>query len=160
LFHSLWFGQRQATSVFIPVFLDFWRFGRPMRSSPHKSVSLAGGPLRYGLWPAADQPQDIIVTTDRQTAIAARAHQIWEEAGHPHGQDAEHWQQAEREHDKAEVRAAAVEQFNAETVEVAPAKPTRKRAAKVVEVVGDAPAVPPVRKVRTSRKALVPAPMN
>jgi hypothetical protein len=83
------------------------------------------------------------VTTDRQTAIAARAHQIWEEAGHPHGQDAQHWQQAESEHDEALARAAAVEQFNAEPVEVAPAKPTRKRVAKVVEAVNEVPAAPP-----------------
>ena len=30
-------------------------------------------------------------------AIARRAHQLWEEAGQPDGQDAAHWLQAERE---------------------------------------------------------------
>lgn len=106
-----------------------------------------------------DNIQDAIVTPDRQTAIAARAHQIWEETGHPHGQDTQHWQQAEREHDEAEARTAAVEQFNAEPVEAVPAKALRKRAAKVV---GDAGAVPaaPVRKVRTIRKTPSVAPLN
>ena len=96
---------------------------------------------------------------DRHTAIAARAHQIWEEAGHPHGQDAQHWQQAEREHDEAEARTAAVEQFNTESVEVLPAKVTRKRVAKVVEVAGDASSAP-VRKARAPRKASAGAPLN
>ena len=89
--------------------------------------------------------QDAIVTPDRQTAIAARAHQIWEEVGHPHGQDVQHWQQAEREHDEAEARTAAVEQFNAEQVEAAPAKVPKKRAAKVVGALNDV-SVAPVRK--------------
>jgi DUF2934 family protein len=29
--------------------------------------------------------------------ISSRAHQIWEEAGRPHGFQEQHWQQAERE---------------------------------------------------------------
>jgi len=29
--------------------------------------------------------------------IRVRAHQLWEEAGRPHGHDVEHWLQAERE---------------------------------------------------------------
>lgn len=99
------------------------------------------------------------MTPDRQAAIANRAHQIWEEAGHPHGQDAQHWQQAEREYDEAEARAAAVEQFNAETVEVLPTKAPRKRAAKVVEAVDDVP-VAPVRKARAPRKASTGAPLK
>jgi hypothetical protein len=96
---------------------------------------------------------------NRQNAIAARSHQIWEDAGHPHGQDAQHWQQAEREHDETTTRAAAVEQFNAEPVEVVPVKATRKRAAKVVGDAGEVPAAP-VRKVRTIRKTLAPAGLN
>ena len=103
--------------------------------------------------------QDAIVTPDRQTAIAARAHQIWEEVGHPHGQDVQHWQQAEREHDEVEARAAAVEQFTNEAVEIVPAKATRKRVAKVVGDEGEVP-VAPVRKVRTIRKAPVSTPLN
>ena len=92
------------------------------------------------------------MTSDRQAAIAARAHQIWEEASHPHGQDAQHWQQAEREYDEAEARAAAVEQFNAAPIEAAPVKATRKRTTKAVGDVGEAPAAA-VRKARTPRKA-------
>jgi hypothetical protein len=96
------------------------------------------------------------VTSDRQTAIAARAHQIWEQTGHPHGQDAQHWQQAEREHDEAEARAVAVERFNAEPVEVAPVKPARKRTATAVD---EAPTAT-VRKVRAPRKASTTTPLN
>lgn len=32
-----------------------------------------------------------------QMEIALHAYHIWEHAGRPHGHDAEHWQQAERE---------------------------------------------------------------
>lgn len=96
---------------------------------------------------------------NRQAVIAARAHQIWEEAGHPHGQDAQHWKQAEREHDEAEARAMAVEQFNDELVEAAPAKAPRKRAVKVAEPAGEVPATP-VRKARAPRKTASVAPLN
>ena len=96
---------------------------------------------------------------NRQDAIAARAHQIWEEAGYPHGQDAQHWQEAEREHDEAEARAIAVEQFNNELVEAAPAKAPRKRAVKVVKPAGEVPATP-VRKARAPRKTSIPAALN
>lgn len=34
---------------------------------------------------------------DRIHKIRDRAHALWEEAGRPHGQDAEHWAQAERQ---------------------------------------------------------------
>lgn len=66
-----------------------------------------------------------------------------------------HWQQGER--DEAEVRAVAVEQFNAEPVEVevAPAKPGRKRVAKVVKASDEALAAP-VRKAQALRKAVNP----
>ena len=86
---------------------------------------------------------------DRQAAIAIRAHQIWEKSGHVHGQDVQHWRQAEREYDEVEARIAAVEQFAAET---APAKPTRKRATKVVESAAEIPAAP-TPKTRAARKA-------
>ena len=96
---------------------------------------------------------------DRQTAIAARAHQIWQEAGCPHGQDAMHWHQAEREHDEAEARAAAVESFNAEPVATARATPARKRVAKAVVAADDMPAAP-ARKPRAPRKAAAAATTN
>jgi hypothetical protein len=39
--------------------------------------------------------------------ISKRAYAIWEEAGRPHGQDAEHWDQAARERDEFERVALA-----------------------------------------------------
>ncbi len=39
--------------------------------------------------------------------ISKRAYAIWEEAGRPHGQDAEHWEQAARERDEFERVALA-----------------------------------------------------
>ncbi len=87
----------------------------------------------------------------RESAISARAHQLWEESGHNHGQNEQHWRQAEREHDEVEARAAAVEQFNAEPVEATPAKQARKRTVKTVEPVVETSAVP-VRKPRAPRK--------
>lgn len=47
---------------------------------------------------------------DRTQRVKERAHRIWEEAGRPHGTDAEHWAQAEREieaEDAAEEPAPA-----------------------------------------------------
>jgi hypothetical protein len=38
---------------------------------------------------------------DRENRIKRRAHEIWEREGRPHGRDAEHWRQAEREIDAA-----------------------------------------------------------
>ena len=75
---------------------------------------------------------------DREAAISARAHQLWVESGHAHGQAEQHWRQAECEHDEAETRSAAVEHFAAESVDVAPAKPIRKKAVKVAEPVVEA----------------------
>ena len=34
---------------------------------------------------------------ERTQRVRDRAHALWEQAGRPHGQDAEHWSQAERE---------------------------------------------------------------
>lgn len=34
---------------------------------------------------------------DRNERIRQRAHQIWEAAGHPEGQEADHWRQAEEQ---------------------------------------------------------------
>lgn len=46
---------------------------------------------------------------ERVQRIRERAHALWEEAGRPHGSDAEHWAQAEREiaaDDEAQSSAA------------------------------------------------------
>ena len=85
------------------------------------------------------------MTADRQAAIATRAHQIWEAAGHPHGQDEQHWLQAEREIGETETRTVAIEQFNAEPVEIAPAKPVRKRVAKAVQPATEVLAAPALK---------------
>ena len=97
--------------------------------------------------------------SDRQAAIRVRAHQIWEESGHAHGQDEQHWRQAEREYDEAQVRVAAVEQVTAESAGAPPVKPARKRAAKAVEPVAEIPEAP-VRKARAPRKATAAVALN
>jgi len=38
---------------------------------------------------------------DREQRIRERAYAIWERQGQPHGQDTAHWEEAERDHDKA-----------------------------------------------------------
>ena len=42
------------------------------------------------------------MTDVRREWISKRAYTIWEEAGRPHGLDAEHWEQAVRERDEFE----------------------------------------------------------
>lgn len=57
--------------------------------------------------------------TTRENRIRERAHHIWERAGSPDGQEAEHWRQAE-----AEIMA---EDAEVEPVKK-PAKKSRKKA--------------------------------
>jgi hypothetical protein len=40
-------------------------------------------------------------SVDRQEAIRARAHAIWEHEGQPEGRHEDHWAQAERDHDQS-----------------------------------------------------------
>ena len=42
------------------------------------------------------------MTDARMEWISKRAYGLWEEAGRPHGQDVDHWAQAEREHEDFE----------------------------------------------------------
>ena len=86
---------------------------------------------------------------DREAAISARAHQLWEESGHAHGQHEQHWRQAEREYDEA--RLAAVAQLVGEDVVAEPAEPARKQTAEAVEPVVKAPAAP-AKKPKAPRK--------
>ena len=37
------------------------------------------------------------MSEERTRRVQDRAHALWEQEGHPHGQDAQHWAQAERE---------------------------------------------------------------
>ena len=92
---------------------------------------------------------------DREAAISARAHQLWEESGHAHGQHDDHWRKAEREYDEAEAQAATVEMF---TAEAAPAKPSRKKPAKAAASMVDTAA--PAKKPRVSRKSSATTALN
>lgn len=96
----------------------------------------------------------------REAAISVRAHELWVESGHAHGQDEQHWHQAEREMAEAEARSAAVEQFAAETMDVAPAKPSRKKATKTASPKAVEAAPTFARKVRTPKQATASASMN
>jgi hypothetical protein len=75
--------------------------------------------------------EPIMQTGEKQT-IAGRAYHIWEREGRPHGQDLDHWLQAEREIE-AEGRSAA------------PAGRTTRKPAKTARVKKTTP--------KTSRKA-------
>ena len=46
------------------------------------------------------------MTTVREQRIRQRAHRIWEQSGSPDGQEAQHWQQAEREIDAEDAPAS------------------------------------------------------
>ena len=91
------------------------------------------------------------MNSDRKVAIRTRAHQLWEESGHVHGRDHQHWQQAEREYDEAKAQAGAVEQLTAGSAGPPPAKPARKPADKAFESGAEIPEAP-VRKARAPRK--------
>jgi hypothetical protein len=45
--------------------------------------------------------EDPAVSRDHHEKVKARAHEIWESEGRPHGRDREHWQQAEAEMKKS-----------------------------------------------------------
>jgi len=60
------------------------------------------------------------MTDARKEWISKRAYSIWEEAGRPHGQDNDHWEQAVRERDEFE-RVALVPE-----TAPAPAKSAKK----------------------------------
>jgi hypothetical protein len=44
--------------------------------------------------------------SDREERIRARAHEIWEQAGRPLGEDLRHWEQAAREIDEEDAASA------------------------------------------------------
>ena len=46
---------------------------------------------------------------NRDEAIRARAYEIWEAEGFPAGRDQQHWEQATREIEQAQVEAAEAE---------------------------------------------------
>lgn len=97
---------------------------------------------------------------DREATTSARAYELWVESGRAHGQHEQHWHQAEREMAETEARSAAVEQFTAETMDVAPAKPARKKAAKDASPKAAEAAPTFARKVRAPKQASAAASLN
>ena len=72
------------------------------------------------------------MNADREQLIAARAYQLWEEEGRPHGAHQRHWEQATREIDAGEPKRPSVRSktktAKPETKLAAPAKPLQARA--------------------------------
>ena len=96
----------------------------------------------------------------REAAISVRAHELWVESGHAHGQHDQHWHQAEREIAETETRFTAVEKFTAEAVAAVPAKPTRKKVTKAASPTIAEAAPTFTRKARASKQASSAASMN
>ena len=70
------------------------------------------------------------MTDARREWISQRAYALWEIAGHPHGQDGEHWAQAERERDQFERLEASAGTGPLIEISAAPKAAGRKKAAK------------------------------
>ncbi len=77
--------------------------------------------------------------------ISKRAYSLWEEAGWPHGQDIDHWAQAEREREEfervalaPETKAAGVKKPLIEISGQAPAKAAKPK--KLAQAVAEKPA--------------------
>jgi hypothetical protein len=74
------------------------------------------------------------MTDDRQERIRNRAHQIWQEEGHPAGQDERHWHQAaadiDREDATGKSSAAKKPSKKATGAAKAKAEPKEEKAAK------------------------------
>jgi hypothetical protein len=67
--------------------------------------------------------------SDREDAIRARAHQLWEQEGKPEGREHDHWLHAEAEADaQGQVPPAAVEDISAIEVGSSDTTPTPKPA--------------------------------
>jgi len=103
------------------------------------------------------------MSKDRDQQIAARAYQLWEEEGRPHGAHERHWDQASREIDaageakpkaaKAKTAAAPVKAGKPASMVKAPktrgtAAPVRAAAAKVEGDAGDKLSKPAAGKPR------------
>lgn len=117
---------------------------------------------------------------DRTRRIEERAHSLWEMEGRPHGRDAQHWQQAEREIEadyaanttatgrtpkpKAETtkarKAAQASQGPqaCPNAGVAPEEPTRTRGRKPKAATGDESEAPKVKRGRPPKAAAETSP--
>ncbi len=84
---------------------------------------------------------------NRQEQLRARAYDIWQAEGEPHGRDREHWEMAEREltRHNADVKAPEPKSTAARSRKVTPVEKT--------EVKGAAEAKPKTRKPRAAKPA-------
>lgn len=85
---------------------------------------------------------------NRQEQLRARAYDIWQAEGQPHGRDREHWEMAERE----------LTIPDADVKSPGPKKPTAARSKKAMpvektEMKGAAEAKPKARKPRSAKPA-------
>lgn len=119
---------------------------------------------------------------DRTRRIEERAHSLWEMEGRPHGRDAQHWQQAEREIDaedaarasltsadtatkgrKPKPKAAATKAIKTAqasqgpeagpTVDAATEEPVKTRGREPKAAAGDEPAAPKAKRGRPPKAA-------
>lgn len=89
---------------------------------------------------------------DHHQKVRQRAHALWEQAGRPHGQDAEHWVQAERE-----IAAEGDTQPSA-PLGKATGRQGRKPSLNAEQTAVDAPNVKPARAARSAEGVSTEAP--
>lgn len=81
------------------------------------------------------------MTDNRDEAIRARAHRIWEDEGRPDGREHDHWAQASREVGEAsdEAQAAAAAGIDEAPVAASPASRGKRTAGKAATGAAPAP---------------------
>ncbi len=86
--------------------------------------------------------------TDREHKIRQRAYGIWEEEGHPHGREQEHWHRAMREVESGAPAQPELPNIgDAPSLEMAPAaKPAAKRSKAAAATTAKAPRKPTAKK--------------
>jgi hypothetical protein len=85
-------------------------------------------------------------SADQAREIARRAYTLWEEEGHPHGRDRDHWVRAERELALAPAAPKAAAQPAASPLPETPAKKPATRRKPAAET---APAAKPAGRRKT-----------
>jgi hypothetical protein len=101
----------------------------------------------------SEEREQLLMQQVTQQDIAARAYQLWEEEGRPHGRDLDHWSKAASElsangNGANGNGAAMIEAANGEAVK--PAKKASSRAKTTADPA--APAAPKVKKPAKSKK--------
>jgi hypothetical protein len=98
------------------------------------------------------------MTDTRREWISKRAYTIWEDAGRPDGRDAEHWNQAEREHADFERGAVAKKIARKPLIEISgKAKPAKEQTAKTKKKEAKAEKPAPVKTSAKAKPAKVAA---